>query len=239
MIKLLPFIIIPVILVLGLGLWRMSVSKTSPASIETEQSSTSSSSSAPVEVPKSLPQAPTDEKVKTLEAAVDTLTKELNTLKTTNSSLDAKVKSLETVDVDMASRVTTLEKATPAPASSTSKSTVFIPLGSGGYWGNQDWYTLSDYQVNLDPANFPGYTGMVLEITMKLEEAAGTGSVRLYNTTDSSALSSEASTTSSNYSIVSSSSFKLPSGNKNYALQTKSTQGKNLFIQSARIRVNF
>lgn len=235
MVRLLPFIVIPILLVLGFGAWRLFLNKPSSIPIISQISTTN-----PVEVPKTLPEQSSEEKIKTLEEGITTLTKEVNGLKTTNSALDAKVKALESVDTNMAERVSALEKASPAPvSSSTSKSTVYIPLGGGGSWGNQDWYTLTDYQVNLDPANFSGYSGMVLEITFRLAEAAGTGYVRLYNTTDGSATSSEITTTSTSFGLSSSISFKLPSGNKNYALQMKSSEGKTLFIQTARIRVNF
>lgn len=237
MVRLLPFIIIPVLLVLGFGVWRMYANK--PAQNPT--TSVDNVSTGPVEVPKTLPQQSSEDKIKTLEEGITTLTKEVNNLKTENSSLNVKLKALEGVDTDITTRVSALEKATPAPtaASSTSKSTVYIPLGGGGSWGDQDWYTLTDYQVNLDPANFPGYTGMVLEIIFRLAESAGTGYVRLYNTTDGSVTSSEITTTSTTFGLSSSSSFKLAPGSKNYALQVKSSQGKTLFIQTARIRVNF
>lgn len=237
MIRLLPFILIPILLVLGFGAWRMYANKPTSAPVVSESNTTTGS----VEVPKTLPEQSPEDKIKTLEEGITTLTKEVNGLKTTNSSLDAKVKALEDVDTNMAARVSALEKATPAPAaaSSSSKSTVYIPLGGGGSWGNQDWYTLTDYQINLDPVNFPGYTGMVLEVTFRLAESAGTGYVRLYNTTDSSVISSEITTTTTTFGLSASSSFKLPSGNKNYALQIKSSGGKNLFIQTARIKVSF
>ena len=234
MIRLLPFIVIPVLLVLGLGAWRMYATKPAPAT-----SVSKTATEGPIEVPKTLPQQSAEEKIQTLEKAIETLAGEINSLKKDNSSSGSKITALEGVDTSLTARISALEKASPAPVSSSSKSTVYIPLGGGGSWGNQDWYTLTDYQVNLDPANFPGYSGMALEVTFRLAEAAGTGYVRFYNTTDSSAISSELSTTSSSFGLSSSTSFKLATGNKNYALQIKSTEGKTLFIQSARIRVNF
>lgn len=244
MIKLLPFVIIPILLVAGIGYWRMFPTA-KPATTATSAKSTLSTllaNNQPVEVPKTLPESSNEDKIKTLEQAIDKLVTELNALKASNTSLTAKIDTLDSSDTDLKARVASLEKATPAPAvaTSTSKSSIYIPLGSGGGpWANQDWYTVTDYQVNLDPANFPGYSGMYLEVTFRLAESAGTGSIRLYNTSDSSATSSQVDTTSTSFGLSTTSSFKLATGSKNYTLQIKSTEGKNLFIQTARIRVSF
>lgn len=248
MVRLLPFILIPILLVAGVGFWSIFSDKKDTTSSNLSTSSKNPLANLPfitqqpVEVPKTLPEASSEEKIKTLQEAIEKLASEINSLKSNSNTIGSKVDTLESSDTDLKARVSALEKATPAPAaaSSESKSTVYIPLGSGsGPWANQGWYTVTDYQVNLDPGNFPGYTGMYLEVTFRLTEAAGTGSVRLYNTTDSSAISSQVDTTSSSFGLLTTSSFKLTSGSKNYALQVKSSEGKNLFIQTARIRVNF
>jgi len=80
---------------------------------------------------------------------------------------------------------------------------------------------------------------MNLEVNFRLVEPSGTGSVRLYNVTDSSAVSAQADTTSTSFGLKTSGSFKLSGGKKTYKLQVKSSEGKELFIQSARIKVNF
>lgn len=241
MIKLLPFILIPVLLLAGLGYWRFQASQTNLTS-----SQASKEYDGPIEVPATLPGASIEDRIKVLEEAVTKLVNQSNTAKAssspkteTNSSADAKISALETAILDLKAKVTALEKVTPAPATSTSKSTVYIPLGSGGGpWSNIDWYT-TEYEVSLDPANYPGYSGMVLEVTFRLGEAAGTGSVRLYNSSDSTATSSQLDTTSSSFAVKSSSSFTIPVGAKTYKLQVKSSSQKDLFIQSVRIKVNF
>lgn len=231
MLKLLPIVLIPVLILTGLGYWRFQASKenlTTPKSVTEE---------GPIEVPATLPGATTEDRIKVLEQALTKLVEQVNTLKTpakveSNTSLESAVTELKT-------RVSALEKATPAPVAVSSKSTVYIPLGSGGGpWSNIDWYT-TEYEISLDPANYPGYSGMVLEVTFRLAEAAGTGSVRLYNVSDSSSTSSQLDTTSTTFAVKSSSSFTLASGSKTYKLQVKSTSQKDLFIQSARIKVNF
>ena len=91
----------------------------------------------------------------------------------------------------------------------------------------------------MDPVNYPGYSGMILEVNFRLVDPAGTGSVRLYNVTDAGVVSTQLDTSSTSFSLKTSSSFKLATGQKTYKLQVKSTGGKDLYIQSARIRVNF
>ena len=238
MIKLLPFILVALIILGGLGYWRFFVAKqnlqTSPAESLIEE---------PVEVPKTAPDASLEDRVKSLEDTITPVVNKINASPkpTTNSSLDSRLNTLEGSITELKARVSSLENQTPAPAATSSKSsTVYIPLGSGGGpWANIDWYSMPEYEVSLDPANYPGYSGMVLEVTFRLVEAAGTGSVRLYNVTDSSATSGQLDTNSSTFALKSSSSFKLATGTKTYKLQVKSTSNKDIFIQSARIKVNF
>lgn len=238
MIKLLPFILVPVLIVAGLGYWRYQAAKQSLTTPQTQEQD-----SEPIEVPKTLPNASLEDRVKSLEDSVTKLITQVNSLKSSGSSTagsDTKLSDVEAGVTELKARVSALEKSTPAPATNTSSSTVYIPLGSGGGpWANIDWYSTPEYEISLDPANYPGYTGMVLEVTFRLIEGAGTGSVRLYNATDSSATSGQLDTTSSSFSLKTSGSFKLPSGTKTYRLQVKSTSNKDLYIQSARIKVSF
>lgn len=241
MIRLLPFILVPVLILAGLGYWRYSTQQTvSPQATEKV-----TVSQAPVEVPKTLPGASLEDRVKSLEDTIIKLVPQVNNLKPSSSpaaastSLDTRLANAESTVTELKARVSTLEKVTPAPVATSGKSTVYIPLGSGGSWSDVDWHSLSEYEISLNPDNYPGYTGMILEVAFRLAESAGTGSIRLYNITDASATSSELSITGTSFSLQSSSSFNIPSGTKTYRLQVKSTQRKDLFIQTARIKVNF
>ncbi|OGE24949.1 hypothetical protein A3C26_00385 [Candidatus Daviesbacteria bacterium RIFCSPHIGHO2_02_FULL_39_12] len=230
MLRLLPVVLVITLVLGGLGYWRFVGSKPSLISSETS----SESDSRPIEVPKTLPQAGLEERIKALESLTTKLV-----VQETGSS-DSRVSILEASVTELKARVSTLEKATPAPAASTGQSVVYIPLGSGGGpWKDQSWYSLSEYQVILDPANYPNYSSMQLEANFRLNEAASTGSVRLYNVTDSNAVSSQIDTTSTSFGIKTSSTFKLPSGQKTYTIQVKSDQNAILFVQNARIKVNF
>lgn len=231
MLRLLPFILIPLLILGGLGYWRYIANRPTLT--------------APLEVPKTLPDASVEDRVKSLEDIIGKLIPQVNSLKSPSpqtaapASSDSRLDNLETAVTELKARISALEKATPAPASA-SKYPLYIPMGAGGGpWGDQNWNTLAEYQVLINTDSYPGYSGMQLEANFRLSEAAGTGSVRLYNVTDGSSVSSEVSTTSSSFGTQTSSPFKLPSGQKTYTIQIKNTAGKSLFVQSARIKVNF
>jgi len=238
-IKLLPFVLIPILVIAGLGYWRFVAQKPnleSPKGGELSQRS--------VEVPKSLPGATLEERVKALEDSIVTIVNKINGATPppqTDSSLDTRLKDAEGSITDLKARVSSLEKATPAPQviSTTSKAPLYIPLGSGGQTTDTNWTNLNSFQISLDPASYPGYTSMQLEVNMRLNQPGGQVSARLYNSSSSSATSSEISSTSTTSSVVTSSTFTLPSGSKNYVLQAKSKDGSLTFIDNARIKVNF
>lgn len=240
MIRVLPFILVPVLILGGLWIFRnLSVKQTLSSPKTNEQIE------EPVEVPKTLPGATIEDRVKSLEDTITKLVPQINTLKSSNSqsnnstSSDSRIANAEAAVTDLKARVSALEKATPVPVSASSQSTVYIPLGAGGSWTDLDWNSLAEYEVSLNPSNYPGYTGMSLEVNFRMVESAGTASVRLYSMTDNSAVSSELNTTSTSFTLKTSSSFKLSSGTKTYRLQVKSSKQKEVFIQSARIKVSF
>lgn len=234
----------PVLIIAGLGYWRLTASQQDSA--VSVQASPQAQDSRPLEVPKTLPQASVEERIKSLEDIMTKLVPQVNNLKSsgtqtaTSGSLDSRVANLESAVTELKARVSALEKASPAPATSASKSPLYIPLGAGGgSWTDQDYNTLSEYQASINPDSYSGYSGMQLEANFRLIESAGTGYVRLYNVTDGSSISSEVSTSGTAFGLQTSGTFKLPSGQKTYTIQVKSSQGKSLFVQSARIKVNF
>lgn len=245
MIKLLPFIVIPILIVIGLGYWRYVATQGSVS----PQQSVSQQTQGLLEVPKTLPNATLEDRVKALEDTNQKLTAQLNVLTTANaqgpsaSSLDSRLKDVEASNTDLKVRVSSLEKASPSPAAASSgaKYPLYIPMGAdGGPWTDQAWTTLTEYQVSINPDDYSGYSGMKLEANFRLSEPGGTASVRVYNVTDGVDVSySGIDTTSTSYSLYTSGSFKLNSGTKTYTIQVKSSLGKNLLVQSARIKVSF
>lgn len=242
MAKLLLLIAVPILIILGLGYWRFVATKPQASSQSIQQDL------GLVEVPKTVPNASLEDRVKILEDTNSKLITQLNALKTSNgqapsaSSLDSRLTNVESAVTDLKARVSALEKASPAPAAATgNKSPLYIPMGAdGGPWTDQSWHTLTEYQVSVNPGDYSGYSGMQLEANFRLSEPGGTASVRVYNVTDGVEVSnSQVDTTSTNYSLHASGSFKLNSGTKTYSIQVQSTLGKDLFVQSARLKVNF
>lgn len=235
MIKFLPFILLALLILGGLGYWRFFATK---QSLENPQTQVSQEL---VEVPKTAPGASLEDKFKSLEETVTALVNKVNAIPkpTTDPSLDSRLKSAESGVTELKARVSSLENATPAPAATSSKSTVYIPLGSGGQTTDTNWTSLNSFQINLDPAQYPGYKNMQLEVNMRLNQPGGTLFARLYNLSSGSSVSSEITTTSTTSSTSSSQTFTLPSGSKSYVLQAKTSDGTLGFLDNARIKVNF
>ncbi len=227
MIRLLPFIVIPVLIVAGLGYWRSISSQPNLATSEVSQPA--GKSTPPVEVPKTLPNLnPTS------------LPLPSNLPSENTSALDSKIKVLESTVTELKARISALEQTSPVPVAAASKYPLYIPLGSsGGPWLYADWTSLNEYQVSINPDNYAGYSSMQLEVNFRIIGSPGKGYVRLYNLTDNSSVASEINTINSSFSILNSATFKLTGGQKLYTVQVKSTESKDLYIQSARIKVNF
>lgn len=242
MIRLLLFIVIPILIVLGLGYWRYVATNQSLSPPQATQQDLGL-----VEVPKTLPNASLEDRVKALEDINSKLITQINALKTANSQapsvspLDSRLISVEGATTDLKMRVSALEKASPVSATTTSgsKPTIYIPLGSGGTVASVDWTSLNSFQINLDPAQYPGYSSMQLEVNMRLNQPGGTLYARLYNSSGGSVTSSEVSSTSANSSVFTSSTFTLTAGAKTYLLQAKTSDGTQGFLDTARIKVNF
>lgn len=242
MLRFLPFILIAVVLLGGLGYWRFVVVKQNLESPKVSQTE----DQTPIEVPAALPSSSLEDRVKALEDLISKIVVQVNSLKSTKldsgSSVDTKLNSLDAAVTELKVRVSSLEKVSPAPVTTTSssgKSTVYIPLGSGGQISDTNWATLSTFQINLDPSQYPGYTNMQLEVTMRLNQPGGKLYARLYNSSGGSATSSEVTTTSTTSQLVTSSDFNLATGTKTYVLQAKTSDGSQGFLDYARIKVNF
>lgn len=205
---------------------------------------------SPTSLLQTLPQSSsgsTDSRLKAAEDSITILAKKLVSLTQSDTNLEGRVKTLENQvnqlksSTSQVQTTTQTSATTPAPTSvATKKSPLYIPLSSGGSANDQNWYTIAGYEASIDPADYPGYTSMQLEVSLRLVEPTGTAYARVYNATDNSAVSSsEASTTSSTIVLTSSSGFTLPAGRKTYRMQTKSSNNIEIQLQNARIKVNF
>lgn len=172
-------------------------------------------------------------------------TSKVSSTGSSSSNVENRIEVLENTVIQLQTRVAILEQTSPSPAAQQSSSTsnkypLYIPLGSGGQAGDKGWFSVNQYQVSIDPGQYPGYTSMQLEVNLRLLQKSGTGYARLFNSSDNSAVSSsEVSTTTDQFGLFTSSGFTLTSGSKIYKMQIKSSEGVELQIESARIKVIF
>lgn len=232
------------VLMLGVLIYlRFSTQPTSPSPVAEESAGNKT-------LDKPLGVGSYEERLKIVEDSLTLIAKKIGAgsgtapTKTPSTGSDnERIKALEDNLASLQKQLDSLKQPTivPAPPSSTNKSTpLYIPVGSGGSTTDQSWVSMDSYVIVLDPADYPNYSSMQLEVIARLVAQAGTGYARLYNTTDNSALTlSETSTTLDKYSLMSSLVFKLPAGKKTYQLQLKTDKGFELSIQLARIKVNF
>lgn len=138
--------------------------------------------------------------------------------------------------------------SSPSPSSSPGTVTTttsnlkvqYIPLGVATTSNDKTGLALDTYEINLDPADFPNYTSVSLEVVMKMNEAVGELSVNLYNYTDGAVVTNSAITTSSTqFAAYTSAGFRLASSKKTYRLWVKSSEGYTVSIQSARLKVTY
>lgn len=187
------------------------------------------------------PQSSTDNRVKQLEEAVTLLVKKVNDLSAAKTPVvETRLKTLEDKVTVLQTQVSSPTQAPAVTPVAVKKAPVYIPLGSGGVRNDQDWWALSSYEISIDPSEYAGYTSMQMEVTMRLWETSGTAFARLYNYTDGKEIqNSEVNVTQDVATLATSYYFQLPTGKKTYRLQVKSTQGFNVELENARIKVNF
>lgn len=203
------------------------------------------------EVKQSLTGNTIEGRLTTVEDALAILVDRVNGLSGTTStttspapvSADAqsRIQSLENTVANLQVQINQLKGSeTPQVTEVSLKPPSFIPLGTGGSVNSRDWVSVDGYQVTIDSADYSGSSGAYLEVNMRLSEPKATRAfARLYNTTNNSAASLEASTTATTFSLAVTSSFQLSPGKKTYNLQMKSTDTGEIFVQDARIKVNF
>lgn len=203
-------------------------------------------------VSQSLPNPPTvsteaSDDIKALAEGLKNLYAQMNAVKIITDKLsnlsEERVKNLEAQATDLKARVSALESrgtTTTAQTTAAKQAPLYIPVGSGQVsFADQNWTSLGIYQVQIDTGQYSGYKSMQLEVNLRLNQPGGAVYARLYNSSDNSAISSEVSSPSTSSALITSATFTLPSGQKTYILQAKSSAGTQAFIETARIKVNF
>ncbi len=154
----------------------------------------------------------------------------------TNTNLTSSVQNLTTNVNNLITRVAQIDSS----GTSSKPSTTYIPLGPANSSNSLDWQTVSLPEVDIDPAEYPGYKAMYLETYMSVYQGNGQAFAHLLNYSDGiTVLNSDVSTSSENYIHVISNAFTLGSGKKTYRLQLKTLTGYTAQVEYARIKVTF
>src|SRR5688572_18487476 len=132
MIRIIAIVVFILLILGGLAYWRYSGNKSSLTTPSTTQEQMAQQE--PIEVPKTLPEASLEDRVKALEDVVAKLVTQVNNLKsqsgtTSQTSSNSSLTSLGTSVTELKVRVSALEKASPATTTTSgSKATLYIPL---------------------------------------------------------------------------------------------------------------
>lgn len=187
------------------------------------------------------------QRITNLETAVITLGKQIAALNVNlnqqkSSSNSGDLKTLQATVTDLQNQINILKGTnTTATTTSGTKSPLYIPLGWSGSSQATDWTSISSQTITIDPSDYGGYTSMQFEANLLTYQGSGRAYARIFNKDDGLSIApSELSSTSQDYTWVSSSTFKLTAtSKKTYVLQLKSLNGYAAQIENARIKVNF
>jgi hypothetical protein len=205
---------------------------TAPAMANTPSTETLSSSPVPLELPVTSSPLPAnaapnekllESKIKTLETSVTGLTGQVTLLSQKYSQLTAGA------------------SATPAStATANSQPAVYVTLGSNGELNDQGYTPIPGFVASLNPADFPGYTNVILEATVSRVQPGGTANLQLFNQNTGQGISASTLTASNtSFQLYSSSPFQLNSGTNTYVLSLLSSDNTNVQVGVARLKINF
>ena len=115
--------------------------------------------------------------------------------------------------------------------------TTYIPIGSTFSTRNLDWTDIPG-QVEVDSEGYGTGPSFYWEVSVKIGNSNGEVFVRLFDITNSIAVSnSELSVKSASYTNVSSAALPFWRGKNLYKIQIKSTSGEEAIFASGRIKV--
>lgn len=242
MIKFLPIVVL-ILLVLGASWFLITRQEQSsnpvPALTAVDQPTSTQSDTG------SLLPSSSNSDLKTLQDAIIALSKKVNGDTSTKiATLESKVTSLEDKVTVLQRQVSQLSVGvTPVPteaAAITKKSPIYIPLGWVASSSVMDWTTIATQSIVIDTGDYPGMTSAQFEGRIVNYQGNGTCYARIINTTDGNAiLSSQISTSGTDYTWVTSSAFSLSGGKKTYAVQLKTNTGYAAQISDAHLKINF
>ena len=203
-------------------------------------------SSAPTPSPEikfASSSASVDDRLTSIQNALTILDQRISEQSTSNSDIKQKVDSLQSTVANLQQQTTSGEtpsSASPPPAAPSKKPPLYIPLGWTGSSSGLDWASIPLQTIDIAGSDYPGYTSMQFQASLSVYQGNGQTMARILDQDDNAIIfASQISTTSQDYSWISSGSFTLPSSSKTYILQLKSLTGYSAQIQDARIKINF
>lgn len=196
----------------------------------------------------------TQQRIGAVESAVEDLAKQVADLKQaalasgsgsvvgTPLNFDIRIQNLEQAVSIIQAQLKTIPIASSSSNSnsnsnsvtSPTKSPEYIPLGSTDPLNDQNWRSISSVSVSLNSNDYPGYSGVTFEASLRLNSGTGVANAKILGI-DSSIIS----TSSTTFVTLSSSPFKLLSGRNTYTVATLSSLGDTMFLQNARLKISF
>lgn len=220
-----------------------------PVSVEQEDTITSpaetvaSSITQDVVIPAPLTSQASDSAILT---RVNELSKQIAGLVGMNTKVDNLEKQID----DLSTRLAKLENpqsfsiTSPSPGASVASSNGLVKgpmylyaLGYGGSTTQTDWSEIPTLNIAYDPAWYPGYKSLQLEVQLRVRDGNGKAFARLY-ASGTPATASEV--TSANYQDewVSGGTFTWNS-KSTFTIQLKSLTGYDAYVSNARLKINF
>lgn len=149
----------------------------------------------------------------------------------------------------VANTISTLSQSSPVPTTqaetqastqtSQTPKVAYIPIISSGSTTNTDWTTIDDAVTIIDLKNdYNSNATATWDATIKIANANGIASARLYDTTHNIAVNgSEVSTTSGTSTQVVSGNLSFWAGKNTYKVQIKSNTSQSAIFSSGRIKI--
>lgn len=121
----------------------------------------------------------------------------------------------------------------------TQHQTTYLPLGGSGTTTSQNWTSVASTELTFDKNDYPG-AQFYFEAFVSIKQSAGIAYIRLYDKTHNNGLiESERSAGTDIFTKITSGELPLAEGNTTYQVQIKSSNGYDVSMEGARIRVEY
>lgn len=133
-----------------------------------------------------------------------------------------------------------LEAVTSTSTSSTSQQPTYIPLVSSAETVSTGWTDVAGSDFRFDPADYPAGATVHYEVNLRAVHGSGLVYTRLYDKTHERGVDfSEHSTNSDSFQYLASNHIAVWQGNNLYRVQIRSSNGTQVELQAAKLKVAF